>query len=80
MVPPPFRGGLPGTLECSREVWYVFLSVYFDGLKRWKMASKKKVPEHFERHLGKIRQWFDGFAAAGGNTAVDRDTLRQIQL
>lgn len=38
------------------------------------------VPDHFYKGLGKIRQWIDGFEAAGKHGPCDKDTLRQIEL
>lgn len=40
---------------------------------------KPKVPEHFDRHLGYIRQWIDGFEAAGKKGPYAADPLRQVQ-
>lgn len=46
------------------------------------MAKKKYIPpkEHFARHLGKVRQWIDGFEAAGKRGPACKDTLRQIEV
>jgi len=47
-------------------------------------TSKKpklpKPPEHFDEYLGRIRQWIDGFEAAGKQGPVNKDVLRQIQI
>lgn len=42
--------------------------------------ANPKPPAHFVEHLGRIRQWIDGFEAAGKVGPVNKDTLRQIQL
>jgi hypothetical protein len=45
--------------------------------------SKKidtKPPAHFYEHIARIRQWIDGFQAAGGKGPANQDTLRQIQV
>ncbi len=41
---------------------------------------RKPIPEHFYQRLGKIRQWIDGFEAAGKTGPCDKDVLRQIQI
>jgi hypothetical protein len=33
-----------------------------------------------ERHLGRLRAWFEGFAAAGGRPPNCTDALRQAQI
>lgn len=46
------------------------------------MAKKNAivVPEHFQRNLGYIRQWCEGFEAAGKKGPPHADVLRQVQL
>ena len=34
----------------------------------------------YNKELGKIRQWIDGFEAAGKQGPVSKDMLRQIQI
>ena len=45
-----------------------------------KATGRRPVPDHFDRGLGRLRQWVDGFEAAGGTGPVDKDVLRQIQI
>lgn len=45
--------------------------------------SKKKYappPAHFNDYLGHVRQWIDGFEAAGKRGPAHKDVLRQVQL
>lgn len=42
--------------------------------------NASRPPEHFDRHLGHIRQWIAGFEAAGKSGPAHADTLRQIQI
>ncbi len=44
------------------------------------LRDEPKVPEHFVRHLGMMRQWIDGFEASGKTGPANKDTLRQIQI
>lgn len=47
------------------------------------MDKKNKgidFPDHYHDHLSRIRQWVNGFEAAGKSGPVNIDTLRQIQL
>lgn len=43
-------------------------------------VRRGEIPAHFYAALGKIRQWIDGFEAAGKPGPVDKDVLRQIQV
>lgn len=45
-----------------------------------KNESRPPIPEHFVKGLGRLRQWIDGFEAAGKHGPVDKDVLRQIQI
>lgn len=44
-----------------------------------KATSRPEIPAHFYPSLGKIRQWIDGFEAAGKHGPCDKDVLRQMQ-
>ena len=45
-----------------------------------KTPDRAKIPNHFYEGLGRIRQWIDGFEAAGKHGPFDKDVLRQIQV
>lgn len=51
-----------------------------DREKIYTIKIKRAQLDHFHKHLGYIRCWIDGFAAAGKQGPYVADTLRLIQL
>lgn len=45
-----------------------------------KKAALRERAEYLDKCLGRLRQWHQGFKAAGGSEALDVDALRQAQV